>query len=108
MKTYTLKHIVVGIMLVILTLGFCVVGTGAARPDHMDKPMGQHDFMPDGETPVFFDIKDAIMFGNVYDHLSELYPDSEHVRKLGDVAALRKEQLEFQYHKFQQKQIEIV
>ena len=51
MKTYTLKHIVVGIMLVILTLGFCVVGTGAARPDHMDKPMGQHDFMPDGETP---------------------------------------------------------
>lgn len=53
--------------------------------------------MPDGETPVFFDIKDAIMFGNVYDHLSELYPDSEHVRKLGDVAALRKEQLEFQY-----------
>lgn len=53
--------------------------------------------MPDGETPVFFDIKDAIMFNNVYDHLSELYPDSEHVRKLGDVAALRKEQLEFQY-----------
>jgi len=51
MKTYTLKHIVIGIMLVILTLGFCVVGTGAAKPDHMKGPMGQHDFMPDGETP---------------------------------------------------------
>ena len=51
MKTYTLKHIVVGIMLVILTLGFCVVGTGAARPDPMKGPMGQRDFMPDGETP---------------------------------------------------------
>ena len=51
MKTYTLKHIVVGIMLVILTLGFCVVGTGAARPDPMKEPMGQRDFMPDGETP---------------------------------------------------------
>ena len=51
MKTYTLKHIVVGIMLVILTLGFCVVGTGAARPDHMKGPMGQHDFLSDGETP---------------------------------------------------------
>ena len=51
MKTYTLKHIVVGIMLVILTLGFCVVVTGAARPNPMKGPMGQHDFMPDGETP---------------------------------------------------------
>ena len=51
MKTYTLKHIVVGIMLVILTLGFCVVGTGAARPDQMKGPMGQHDFLSDGETP---------------------------------------------------------
>ena len=51
MKTYTLKHIVVGIMLVILTLGFCVVGTGAARPNPMKGPMGQQDFLPDGETP---------------------------------------------------------
>ena len=58
MKTYTLKHIVVGIMLVILTLGFCVVGTGAARPDPMAGPgdqLGQGDPMMgqgvDGETP---------------------------------------------------------
>ena len=61
MKNYTMKHVVVGIMLVILTLGFCVVGTGAARPDMppMDqqgfghggqgRPMGGQDF--DGETP---------------------------------------------------------
>ncbi len=32
MKTLNMKRIVVGIMLVLLTLGFCVVGTGAARP----------------------------------------------------------------------------
>ena len=60
MKTCKLKRIVVGIMLVILTLGFCVVGTGAARPDMGQPPMGQQggrgpgfggqpDF--DGETP---------------------------------------------------------
>ena len=41
MKTYTLKHIVIGIMLLILTLGFCVVGTGAAKPDHMKGPIGE-------------------------------------------------------------------
>ena len=39
--------------------------------------------MPDGETPVFFDLKDAILFNSVHSHLSELYPDSEHVKKLG-------------------------
>ncbi len=38
MKTLNMKRIVVGIMLVILTLGFCVVGTGAARPDSMGQP----------------------------------------------------------------------
>ena len=57
MKAYKIepvKSVVVGILLVILTLGFCVVGTGAARPDlpPMDRqggPQGQMDF--DGETP---------------------------------------------------------
>ena len=52
--------------------------------------------MPDGETPVFYDIKDAILFNSVYGHLSELYPDSEHVRELGTVAAARTEQMELQ------------
>ena len=33
MKTYKMKRVVVGIMLVMLTLGFCVVGTGAASAD---------------------------------------------------------------------------
>lgn len=68
MKAYKIdpmKRAVVGILLVILTLGFCVVGTGAARPDMppMDReqgfgpggsgrqggPMERPDF--DGETP---------------------------------------------------------
>lgn len=43
MKAYKIdrtKRVVVGILLVILTLGFCVVGTGAARPD-MAGPGGQ-------------------------------------------------------------------
>ena len=40
MKTYRMKRVVVGIMLVILTLGFCVVGTGAARADMGGPPMG--------------------------------------------------------------------
>ena len=53
MKTLNVKRIVVGIMLVLLTLGFCVVGTGAARPDSMGQPPmngqrggfgGQNDF----------------------------------------------------------------
>ena len=52
--------------------------------------------MPDGETPVFFDLKDAILFNSVYSHLSELYPDSEHVKALGEVAAARTEQMELQ------------
>ena len=52
--------------------------------------------MPDGETPVFFDLKDAILFNSVYSHLSELYPDSEHVKVLGEVAAARTEQMELQ------------
>ena len=52
--------------------------------------------MPDGETPVFYDIKDAILFNSVYGHLSDLYPDSEHVRELGAVAAARTEQMELQ------------
>ncbi len=38
MNTINMKRIVVGIMLVILTLGFSVVGTGAARPDSMGQP----------------------------------------------------------------------
>lgn len=41
MKTYKMKRVVVGIMLVILTLGFCVVGTGAAAPNQMGGPGGQ-------------------------------------------------------------------
>ena len=58
MKTYKMKRVVVGIMLVMLTLGFCVVGTGAALPDPMGGrggqmgqgiPMDGQDF--DGETP---------------------------------------------------------
>ncbi len=52
--------------------------------------------MPDGETPVFFDLKDAILFNSVHSHLSELYPDSEHVKKLGEAAAVRTEQMELQ------------
>lgn len=52
--------------------------------------------MPDGETPVFFDLKDAILFNNVYRHLSELYPESEHVKLLGEVAAARTDQMELQ------------
>ena len=61
MKTYKMKRVVVGIVLVILTLGFCVVGTGAARPGAMGGPDGgQHGFGPDrqngpfgGEAPDF-------------------------------------------------------
>ena len=58
MKTYKMKRVVVGIMLVMLTLGFCVVGTGAALPDPTGGPgsqMGQGDPMMDqgvdGTTP---------------------------------------------------------
>ena len=63
MKTYKMKRAVVGILLVILTLGFCVVGTGAARAEGMGGPNGgQHGFGPgpggpggqfgfDGQTP---------------------------------------------------------
>ena len=39
MKTYKMKRVVVGILLVILTLGFCVVGTGAASA--LGGPVGQ-------------------------------------------------------------------
>ena len=53
--------------------------------------------MPDGETPVFYDLKDAILFNSVYSHLSELYPDSEHVKELGTYAAARMEQMELQF-----------
>ena len=50
MKTYKMKRVVVGIMLVILTLGFCVVGTGAAHADQMGGPMGrQQGFGPGGQ-----------------------------------------------------------
>lgn len=58
MKTLNVKRIVVGIMLVLLTLGFCVVGTGAARPDSMGQPPmngqrggfgGQNDFGDRGQ-----------------------------------------------------------
>ena len=38
MKTINMKRVVVGIMLVLLTLGFCVVGTGAAKADNMGQP----------------------------------------------------------------------
>ena len=41
MKTYKMKRVVVGILLVMLTLGFCVVGTGAANADQMGRPGGQ-------------------------------------------------------------------
>lgn len=41
MKTYKMKRVVVGILLVMLTLGFCVVGTGAANADQMGGPGGQ-------------------------------------------------------------------
>ena len=43
MKTYKMKRVVVGILLVMLTLGFCVVGTGAASADQKVGPdqMGQ-------------------------------------------------------------------
>ncbi len=56
MKTYAMKRVVVGIMLVILTLGFCVIGTGAARADQPGGPMNQQQgFGPggnsDGQTP---------------------------------------------------------
>lgn len=52
--------------------------------------------MPDGETPVFYDVKDAIQLSSVYNHLSELYPDSKHVQQLGEVAKARMELLELQ------------
>ena len=47
MKTYKMKRVVVGILLVMLTLGFCVVGTGAASADQKVGPdqMGQGDPM---------------------------------------------------------------
>ena len=49
MKTYKTKRVVVGILLVILTLGFCVVGTGAAHADQMGGPMSQQrGFGPGG------------------------------------------------------------
>ena len=49
MKTYKMKRVVVGILLVILTLGFCVVGTGAAHADQMGGPMSQQrGFGPGG------------------------------------------------------------
>ncbi|MBR6839610.1 MAG: hypothetical protein IKM82_03360 [Oscillospiraceae bacterium] len=41
MKTYKMKRVVVGIVLVMLTLGFCVLGTGAASADQMGGPGGQ-------------------------------------------------------------------
>lgn len=47
MKTYKMKRVVVGILLTILTLGFCVVGTGAAHADQADDPMTrQQSFGP--------------------------------------------------------------
>ena len=50
MKTYKMKRVVVGIMLVILTLGFCVVGTGAAHADQTGGPMNQQQgFGPGGQ-----------------------------------------------------------
>lgn len=50
MKTYKMKRVVVGILLVILTLGFCVVGTGAAHADQMGGPMNQQQgFGPGGQ-----------------------------------------------------------
>ena len=57
MKTYKMKRVVVGILLVMLTLGFCVVGTGAASADQKVGPdqMGQGGPMMgqgvDGTTP---------------------------------------------------------
>lgn len=50
METYKMKRVVVGILLVMLTLGFCVVGTGAANADQMGGPgaqMGQGGPMMD-------------------------------------------------------------
>lgn len=53
MKAYKIdptKRLVVGILLVMLTLGFCVVGTGAARAEQMGGPMDrQQGFGPDSQ-----------------------------------------------------------
>ena len=73
MKTYKMKRVVVGIMLVMLTLGFCVVGTGAALPDPMGGrggqmgqgiPMDGQDF--DGETPPEIPEGDAALDGGSF------------------------------------------
>ena len=73
MKTYKMKRVVVGIMLVMLTLGFCVVGTGAALPDPMGGrggqmgqgiPMDGQDF--DDETPPENPEGDAALDGGSF------------------------------------------
>ena len=69
MRTINMKRIVVGIMLVLLTLGFCVVGTGAAKADNMGQPPmngqrggfgGQNDFGgPGGFGPGGQEMRDG-------------------------------------------------
>lgn len=52
--------------------------------------------MPDGETPVFQQPVDAILFQSVYNRLNPLYPNSKRVAALGEATAWRMSQYELQ------------
>lgn len=52
--------------------------------------------MPDGETPVFQQTVDAILYKSVYDRLAELYPNSKRVAALGVLAEYRMAQYELE------------
>ena len=75
----------------------------ASHPESMAQIDVLYQVMPDGETAVFFDLNDAILFQSVYDRLVKLYPDSPRVKELGTVAAARMEQLSLQ-HKINEAQ----
>ena len=68
----------------------------ASHPESMAQIDVLYQVMPDGETAVFFDLNDAILFQSVYDRLVKLYPESPRVKELGTVAAARMEQLALQ------------
>lgn len=49
-----------------------------------------------GTLPVFNDVRDAIVFQNVYDSIKTVYPDSKYVAALADEIKTRKKSLELQ------------
>ena len=52
--------------------------------------------MPDGETSLFLEPYDAILYKTVYDRLAEKYPRSARVKELGEAVEVRLAQMELE------------